>query len=401
VSPVQQAHDCHGDPQRVPNPPRDGSRPAKPGGYPHDHQFAALFTAQQRALLRVLSLPHVFQLAGRTLVGVSPHDVVLESGTHRLLRYRRDTPARHAEPVLLCYALINRPYILDLQPDKSVVRQYLEQGFEVYLIDWGVPRSEDRGLSVQDYVCGFLRDAVAAILRRHERQDLHLLGYCMGGTMATMFTAFDPAPVKTLTLLAAPIDFSGRESLLTLWTQKEYFDVDAFLEAYGNCPEWFLQMCFLWLKPVQNLVEKGIALAEQLDDRRFVTNHFAMELWINDNIPIAGATFREFVKDLYQENQLVKGAFRLRGQPADLRRITCPMLLLTANNDHLVPPQATEGIRPYVGARDIHSMSVAAGHVGLVVGSKAQKTMWPQATRWLADRSTSAEQGHATTIGGS
>jgi polyhydroxyalkanoate synthase subunit PhaC len=351
---------------------------------------AALFAAQQRAALRLLSLPHVFQLASRTLVGASPHDVVLQAGGHRLLRYRRDTPARHAEPVLLCYALINRPYILDLQPGKSVVRQYLDQGFEVYLIDWGVPSAADRGLTLEHYVCGFLRTAVDAVLRAHGRADLHLLGYCMGGTLAALFTAHDPAPVKSLTLLAAPIDFGGRQSLLNLWAQKEHFDVDAFIDTYGNCPEWFLQACFLALRPVQNLVEKGIAFCEQLDDPRFITNHFAMELWLNDNIPIAGETFRQFVRDFYQGNLLVKGGFHLGGRPVELRRITCPLLLLTASQDHLVPPQATEGIRPHVGSQDVAALSVDAGHVGLVVGGRAQQRLWPEATRWLAARSTAA-----------
>ena len=284
---------------------------------------------------------------------LTPKDVVYEEGTLRLLRYRRDGPASFAEPVLFCYALINRPYILDLQPDKSVVRQYLNRGFDVYMIDWGVPSVADRRLTLEDYVCGLLEDVVDFILREHRRRDLHLLGYCMGGTMSTLFTALNPEPIKTLTLLAAPIDFGGRESLLSLWTDRKCFDVDAFIDAYGNCPASFLQSCFLLMKPVQNLVEKYITFYEQLDDPRFVSNYFAMEHWVNDNIPIAGETFREFVKKLYQGNELVRGEFRLGGRRVDLGRITCPLLLLTAENDHLVDPTSTEGILPHVGSRDV------------------------------------------------
>ena len=357
-------------------------------GARYRQHLTALFSEQQRTLRRLLSIPRVFQAACKTRVGTTPFDVVLQRRGHRLLRYRRETPARYAEPVLFCYALINRPYILDLQPDKSVVRRYLDQGFDVYMIDWGVPSDEDRVLTLQDYVCGFIKDSVETILGKHARSNLHVLGYCMGGTMSALFATLNPDPVKSLTLLAAPIDFSGRESLLNLWTEQKHFDVDSFIDAHGNCPAWFLQTCFLLLKPVQNFLEKNISFCERLDDGRFISNYFAMELWVNDNIPVAGETFRQFVKDLYQGNQLVRGEFRLGDRPTDLGQITCPLLLLTAKNDHLVAPPSTEGIRPHVGAQDIKSMTVEAGHVGLVVGSQAHRNLWPEATRWLAERST-------------
>ena len=189
-------------------------------------------------------------------------------------------------------------------------------------------------------------------------------------------------------MLASPIDFSGRETLLSLWTTQKIFDVDAFVDAFGNCPGWFLQSCFVYLKPIQNLLEKTIAFYEQMDDPRMVANFFATERWVNDNVPMAGEVFREFVKHLYQGNELTQGRFRLGGQAVDLGRITCPLLLLTAKNDHLVAPASTEGIRPHVRSRDIESMTIDAGHVGLVVGGKAQKEYWPRATRWLAERST-------------
>ncbi len=357
-------------------------------------QQVALLKEQQRHWRRMLSIPKVLRAAHETRVGTTPHDVVFERGTLKLLRYRRETPATHAEPVLFCYALINRPYILDLQPDKSVVRQYLEQGFEVYLIDWGVPSLADRGLTLDDYVCRLLKDAIDVVLRKHERSDLHLLGYCMGGTMSAMFAALDPEPVKTLTLLAAPIDFGGRESLLNVWADRRHFDVDTFIDTNGNCPAHFLQSCFLSTKPIQNFFEKNVGFFEHMSDQRFLTNFFAMERWANDNIPVAGETFREFVKKLYQSNELVRGEFHLGTRRVDLGNITCPLLLLTAKNDHLVAPPSTLGIERHVGSRDVQSMAIEAGHVGLVVSGKAQKVFWPAATRWLADRSEPAILRH-------
>ena len=235
---------------------------------------------------------------------------------------------------------------------------------------------------------GFLARAVDFVRRKHDRPKLHLLGYCMGGTMAAMHGALQPDTLATLTLLAAPIDFSGSESLLNLWTDHRTFDVDAFIDAHGNCPAWFLQSCFQFMNPIRNFVDKAIAFWEQMDDPNSVVNHFALERWLNDNIPVAGETFREFVGKLYQRNELVRGELRLGGRPVDLRRITCPLLLLTAKNDHLVAPASTEGIRPHVGSREVTSMGMSAGHVGLVVGGKAHAKFWPEVMRWTAERST-------------
>jgi len=359
--------------------------------------FATLFAEQRRGWRRLLHTPHLGALALGTQVGTTPHDVVFETGTLRLLRYRRETPARHAEPLLLCYALINRPYILDLQPDKSIVARYLAEGFDVYLIDWGVPSAADSQLRLEDYVCRRLDAVVAFIRGAHGCERLHILGYCMGGTLATMFTALAPERVATLTLLAAPIAFDNRESLLSVWVDSEYFNVDAFIDAHGNCPAWFLQGCFLAMKPVQNVLEKGLTLFDILGEGRALSSYFAMERWINDNIPVAGATFREFVTKLYQGDELVQGRLHLGPRRVDLGRITCPVLLLTASNDHLVAPASTEGIRPHLGSADVSSVNIQAGHVGLVVGGKAQGVLWPAATRWLAERSTPAQEQKGAT----
>lgn len=352
--------------------------------------FLAALEQQHQTLRRWMALPRAVETALDTRVGTTPREVVLRSGTHELLHYTRKTPAVWAEPVLLCYALVNRPYILDLEPDKSVVRQYLDAGFDVYLIDWGVPSDADKGFGLEHYVKSFLARAVDFILQRHARPRLHLLGYCMGGTLSALHGALAPETLASLALLAAPIDFTERESLLRLWTDRDVFDVDAFVDRWGNCPAWFLQTCFLMMNPVRNLIDKSIAFWEHLDDPRAVTSHFALERWLNDNIPVAGATFREFVKNLYQANQLVRGELQVGGRRVDLARITCPLLLLTAEHDHLVAPAATEGIRPHVGSRDVTSMGASAGHVGLVVGAKAHARFWPAVMRWVGERSTPA-----------
>jgi polyhydroxyalkanoate synthase len=358
--------------------------------------LAAQLLEPQRLLRRIVKLPQVLRLARQTRVGASPYEVVEQLGECRLLRYRRDAPAVYREPVLICYALVNRPYILDLQPGKSVVQRYLEQGFDVYLIDWGVPSYGDRGRTLEQYVGGYLRHMVAKVLADKRCASLHLLGYCMGGTMSAMFSALFPTLTSTLTLLASPIDFSGRESLLNVWSDARYFEVDALLDAYGNCPAGFLQSAFLFTKPVQNLLEKSLTFYEQMEDPEFLQNFFAVDRWVSDNIPVAGETFRQFVKELYQQNVLVRGELRLGGSRIDLARIDCPLLLLTARNDHLVPSSSTIELRRHVGSRDIEITTIEAGHVGLVVSSKAHRTLWPRATRWLAERSEPVRNERAT-----
>jgi polyhydroxyalkanoate synthase len=218
--------------------------------------------------------------------------------------------------------------------------------------------------------------------------QLNLLGYCMGGTMSAMYTALYQEQIRNLVLMAAPIDFSSDEGLLNLWTAEEYFDVDGMVDAFGNCPGSFLQSTFQLRNPVANFWMKYMTFYEKMYDRQFLDNFFAMEHWANDNIPIAGETFREFVKMLYQRNELVKGEFRLDGEPVKLENITCPLLTLVADHDDLVPPASTLALHQYVGSKDVKSMSIDAGHIGLAVSSKAHRQLWPKAAMWIADRST-------------
>jgi polyhydroxyalkanoate synthase len=243
-------------------------------------------------------------------------------------------------------------------------------------------------MRLHDYICGLMKNVAEFVRKASDTPTFNLLGYCMGGTMSTMFTALYPELVHTLSLMAAPIDFAGDESLLHVWTQEKYFDVDRLIDVYGNCPATLLQSSFQLMKPVQNFLEKYTGFFENVHDEKFVENFFAMEEWGRDNIPVAGETFREFVKCLYQRNQLVKGEFRLKDKPVQLERITCPLLLLTADFDHLVTPASTMGIEPHVGSQEVKKMTIAAGHVGLAVSSKAHRQFWPEAANWMAAHST-------------
>ncbi len=320
-------------------------------------------------------------------IGATPHEVVYQEGTLKLLRYGRRS-VKFAEPVLISYALVNRPYILDWPDDRSVVRRLLERGLDVYLIDWGVPTDADHTLTLEDYVCRLLKNAADFVCEHAGSPTLNLLGYCMGGTMSTMFTALFPEQVRNLILLATPIDFADDAGLLNLWAREEYFDVDGLIDTYGNCPGDFLRYCFQLMKPVQNFAEKYVALCENLDDNAFLDNFLAVERWANDSIPVAGETFREYVKMLYQQNRLVKDEMSLGGAPVKLDAITCPLLLLIAEHDHLVPPRSTLAVERAVQSRDVMTLSINAGHVGLAVGSQSHSQLWPEAANWIAEHSS-------------
>jgi len=175
--------------------------------------------------------------------------------------------------------------------------------------------------------------------------------------------------------------------LLNIWTDKRYFDVDAFVDSFGNCPPEFLQAAFQLLKPVGNYIEKPLGLLERLDDEQFVDEYLTMEAWLNDNIAVPGEVFREFVKYLYQQNLLVKDQMPVGRRIVRLRKITCPLLNLMATKDDLVPCAQSEPLNDLVGSSDKRVMKLSAGHIGLAMGSRAQKELWPNVAQWLAERS--------------
>jgi polyhydroxyalkanoate synthase len=347
----------------------------------------ALFDEAAANFARFARLPMLWQRAARVKKGATPHEVVYEEDRIKLLRYTSDAPRKHKTPLLFVFALVNRPYILDLKPGKSVVSHFLARGFDTYLLDWGVPDDADRFLTLDDHINGYLRNAVEHIRERTGSEKVNVLGYCMGGTMSAMFTSIHQDLVKNLILLAAGIDFASRDGLLQMWSDASVFDVDRFVAAYGNCPAWFLQNAFTLLKPVGNLIEKPVNLFERLDDDAYIDDYFAMEAWLNDNIPVPGEVYREFVKYLYQQNRLTKGTMPLGRHVVNLRNITCPVLNLMANKDDLVPCSQSRVFNDLVSSTDRRTIEFNAGHIGLAVSSRAQKDLWPQACDWLVSRS--------------
>lgn len=335
---------------------------------------------------RLARIPQLWLHAQRVRKGVTPHDVVYEEDRIKLLRYRNDKITQKT-PMIFVFALVNRPYIVDLKEGKSVIRHFIDAGFDVYLIDWGYPTYADRHFTLDDHINGYLQNCVDYVCERTGSEQVNMIGYCMGGTIAAMYTALHQELVRNLILMTAGIDFSPKEGLINLWGSPEHFDVDKFIDAFGNMPARFMQSAFLMLKPVQNLLEKPINFVENMHDEKFVDDFFAMEGWLNDNVDVPGEVYRQFIKYLYQQNRLVKGTMPIGKHTVNLKDITCPILNLMARNDDLVPCGMSAPFNDLVSSTDRKAITFPAGHIGLAVGSRAQKELWPQVTQWLAERS--------------
>jgi polyhydroxyalkanoate synthase len=338
-------------------------------------------------LQRLSKISGLYEKAQRVKKGATPSEVVYRDDRLSLLHYPTDQPAKYKTPLIFVFALVNRPYILDLKPGRSVVSHFVDHGFDTFLVDWGSPTPSDHKLTLDDYVNGYLDRVVDYVCEHTGADQVSILGYCMGGTMSAMYTALHPEKVKNLMLLAAGIDFSTREGLLNVWTQPDVFDVDKFIDAFGNCPAEYLQGSFLMLKPVQNLLEKPINFFENLENDKFVEDFLTLETWLNDNIAVPGEVFRSFVKHLYQKNLLVQNRMPVGERIVSLKDITCPVLNIMASADDLVPCAQSQPFNDLVGSSDRKSITLKAGHIGLAIGGKAQREVWPPACEWLAKRS--------------
>lgn len=330
---------------------------------------------------------------GPPAVGLTPADEIWRENKWRLLRYRPTVPAaqRWRTPILLVPSLINRYYVLDLAPGRSFVEYLVAAGHDVYIIDWGTPGDEDRFVTFDDVCHRYLGRAVRKVAARGPDGVCHVLGYCLGGTLATIYTAAEPAQVASLVALAAPIDFA-HGGLLATWTRSPGFDVGALVDGFGNVPWPLMQASFHLLKPTASLA-KLVGLLDRAWDDEFLDGFLATERWGNDNVSFPGACYRRYIEELYRDNALVAGTMRLGGKPARLADIDCPTLAVTFEHDHIVPAASATALLAHVSAPDKAQLHQRGGHVGAVVSRKAATGLWPQLSRWWAARDTEAARG--------
>ena len=314
--------------------------------------------------------------------GVTPRTEVYREDKLTLYRYQAPTGVVQSPvPLLVVYALVNRPYMTDLQEDRSTIKNLLAHGQDVYLIDWGYPDGADRSLTLDDYINGYLDRCVDVIRKRHRLDRINLLGICQGGTFSLCYSALHPTKVRNLVTMVTPVDFKTPDNLLSAWVQ--HMDVDLLVDTLGNVPGELLNWTFLSLKPFSLTGQKYVNMVDVLDNPDQLKNFLRMEKWIFDSPDQAGETFRQFIKDFYQQNGLIEGSIKIGGRAVDLKQVQMPVLNIFAEQDHLVPPDSSRALRHYVGSKDYTELSFPGGHIGIYVSGKAQKEVTPTIASWL------------------
>lgn len=345
-------------------------------------QFA-LLDERLRALNKVMTT--------KAPIAQTPKELVWTLNKAKLYRYTPVVPQqeRHPVPLLLIFALMNRPYILDLRPGHSFVEFMLTRGFDVYLLDWGAPGLEDKHLKFDDYTMEYMPRAIRKVKALSGSEEFSMLGWCIGAILTTIYASMRPDDgLRNLILLTAPLDFSKKQELtFARWTDEKYFDVEKVLATFGNMPGEMIDYGAKSLKPVENYISNYLKLWDNLDNPQIVESWHAMNTWVTDNIPLAGGAFRQLIVDLYRNDRLMKGELMIRGQRVDLNRLRANLLTVIAEADHITPPCQSEAVLSKVGSSDKELYRVPGGHIGIMAGSGAHKHTWPHIETWLAGRS--------------
>ena len=323
-----------------------------------------------------------------TDIGTTPYEVIYQEDRVRLKHYlpMREPSKDVTIPLLVVYALINRETMLDLQPERSVVKNFLEAGIDLYMIDWGYPTRKDKFLTIDDHVNGYMDNIVDHIRSRCSVDKVNLMGICMGGTFCVIYSALHPHKVKNLVTTVCPTNFDTDQGLLHIWMKN--VDVDQMVDAYGNMPGDIMNFGFLLLNPARLMIDKYVGFIENMDNKAFVENFIRMEKWIFDSPDVPGETFRQFVKDCYQKNLLIQSKLVVGGSRVDLKKLTMPLLNIYGQFDHLVPPGAADKLTKAVGSTDTEDVCLDTGHIGIYVSSKTQREFTPKIFQWLKERDT-------------
>lgn len=324
--------------------------------------------------------------AGAPAVGPTPKDVLYERGTLRLYHYRPSTDEVYRIPLLLVMATTNRGYLFDLMPGQSMVEFLVDQGFDVYMIDWEAPTPEERSLTLADYSQDFLPTCVQLVQENSGESDISMIGYCQGGVLSLIYAATHlDGPLKNLALFTTPVDQHKME-LARIWSDPRFLDVDQVVDTLGNVPAEMISSFFDMLRPAQRTAGQ-LRYYDNLWDDDFVASYRVLDRWANEMLPLAGAYYRDTTKELMWDNKLFKGELVVGGKTADLKNIEVPILHAVAQHDHIVPYEASKPLMDLVGSTDKKEILLKGGHVSLVAGPRAKTRLWPQIHDWLAERS--------------
>jgi len=351
---------------------------------PFEKQTALFAKEVERYSSRLLKATEALLETEDVELATSPKDLVFQEDKVKLYHFRPRTRRPCPVPLLISYALVNRETMMDLEEGRSLIRNMLEHGLDIYIIIWGYPSRLERYVTLDDYIDTYMDDCVDHVRKERGLEKINLMGVCQGGTFAAIYGALYPEKVRNLITMVTPIDFDTDDGLLNIWSR--YLDVDLMVDTLGNIPGDFMNLGFLMLKPFQLMIDKYIGLVEGAEDPAAVRNFLKMEKWIFDSPDQSGETLRKFVNELYKENRLIKGQLQIGGRKVDLKRIDMPLLNIYAEQDHLVPPSSSKPLAELVSSTDATTRSFPVGHIGMYVSSKSQTELAPMIAEWLVER---------------
>jgi polyhydroxyalkanoate synthase len=278
-------------------------------------------------------------------------------------------------PMLIVYAMVNRPSILDLHPDTSTIRGLLEQGINVYLLEWKAPTVLHSALGFGEYLHQSLDHCVDYMRDLSQAPKIDLMGVCQGGVFALCYSAMFPKKIRALVTTVTPVDFHTADDTLSMWVR--YLDLEAVCEKGMNLSGAMLAQVFLTLKPMTLSIQKYLDLLDSAtikdstNGQRMAERFMAMEQWIEDSPDQPGRLFKEFVHQCYQQNALCDGRLVLSEKAIDLRKLTMPVFNIYASRDHLVPPDSSKALSSIVDAGLYEELAVETGHIGMFVGGRS------------------------------
>lgn len=322
---------------------------------------------------------------GEIPVGASEYEVVYREDKLALHHYTPLVKNPNKVPLLIVYALVNRPYMADLQKGRSMIEGLLKNGQDVYMIDWGYPDAADRYLTLDDYINGYIDNCVDFVAKQAGVKKINLLGICQGGAFSLCYTSLHTDKIKNLITTVTPVDFHTKDDLLSHMVRN--VDLDLLIDTVGNVPGEMLNTTFLSLKPFRLNGQKYLDMVNILEDENNALNFMRMEKWIFDSPDQAGEAYKQFIGQFYQQNKLIKGEVMIGDQQVDLKNITVPVLNIFATADHLVPVASSKALEKYVGTNDYTALEFPGGHIGIYVSGKAQKMIPPTVGEWLTKRS--------------
>jgi polyhydroxyalkanoate synthase len=341
----------------------------------------------QESYSRLTRATEVLTIEPEPEVGLTPKEVIWTKNKAKLYRYASDQPKKFKVPLLLVYALINKPYILDLTPGNSLVEYLVNRGFDVYLLDWGTPCNEDKTMKLDDYILDYIPRAVRKVLRTSKADEVSILGYCMGGTMTSIFAALHPElPIRNLVFMTSPFDFE-ETGLYGSFLDERYFDIDNVVDTLGLIPPEMIDFGNKMLKPTTNFYGPYVSLFDRANNEKFVENWKLLQKWVSDGIPFPGEAYRQWIRDFYQQNKLIKGELVIRGRKVNLQNIKANVLNLSADKDHIAQPHQVEALMDVISSKDKEYVSLPTGHVSVTFGAKAVKITYPTVGDWLKKRS--------------